>query len=124
MRKKLIHRKSIQFQLILKCFEFRVPARDELGRVGSGLKYCKLNSAVHNSQLVTRNTQRKNEPSYLRRRNRSMDRRILSCIREIASASSPISSLDLVSISIPRSPMLIRSATSVKDLILPVSRWP
>ena len=28
----------------------------------SGLKYCKLTSAVHVSQLVTRNTQRKNEP--------------------------------------------------------------
>ena len=29
----------------------------------SGLKYCKLNSAVHDSQLVTRNTQQKNEPN-------------------------------------------------------------
>ena len=39
----------------LKRFEFRVP--------GYGLKYCKLNSAVQDPQLVTRNTQRKNEPS-------------------------------------------------------------
>ena len=47
----------------LNRFEFRVPARDELGRVGYGLKYCKLNAAVHDSQLGTRNTQRKNEPN-------------------------------------------------------------
>ncbi len=39
----------------LKYFEFRVSR--------SGLKYCKLNSAVHDPQLVTRNTQRKNEPN-------------------------------------------------------------
>ena len=37
----------------LKRFEFRVP--------GYGFKYCKINSAVHDSQLATRNTQRKNE---------------------------------------------------------------
>ncbi len=37
----------------LKRFEFRVP--------GYGLKYCKLNSEVHDSQLVTRNTQQKNK---------------------------------------------------------------
>jgi hypothetical protein len=36
-------------------FEFRVP--------GYGLRYCKLNSAVHDSQLATRNSQRKNEPN-------------------------------------------------------------
>jgi hypothetical protein len=51
--------------LKLKRFEFRVPAHDEpigrelradgLGRVGYGLKYCKLNAAAHDSQLVTRN---------------------------------------------------------------------
>ena len=38
-----------------KHFEFRVP--------GSGLKYCKISSAVHDPQLATRNTQRKNEPN-------------------------------------------------------------
>jgi len=38
-----------------KRFEFRVPARDELGRVGYGLKYCKRNAAVQNAQLVIRN---------------------------------------------------------------------
>jgi hypothetical protein len=35
----------------LKRFEFRVP--------GYGLKHCGLTSAVHDRQLVTRNTQRK-----------------------------------------------------------------
>ena len=42
-------------QLIFKRFEFRV--------AGYGLKYCELNAAVHDSQPVTRNTQRKNEAS-------------------------------------------------------------
>jgi hypothetical protein len=31
----------------------------------SGLKYCKLTSAVHNSQRVTLNTQRNNKPNAL-----------------------------------------------------------
>jgi hypothetical protein len=41
-----------QYQLILKCFGFRVS--------GSELKHRRLNAAVHNSQLATRNTQRLN----------------------------------------------------------------
>jgi hypothetical protein len=40
-------------QLILKRFELRVASY--------GLKYCELNAAVHDSQRVTRNAQRKNE---------------------------------------------------------------
>jgi len=64
------------------------------------------------------------ERSYRRRRNRSMESLMLSCIRPMASARSPISSFEVTGISASISPTLICSATEVSFLILLVSRVP
>lgn len=60
---------------------------------------------------------------YLRSRNRFTARRTLACIRFMALANSPISSLDWIpTISASKSPTLIRSVTSVKYFIFPARR--
>jgi hypothetical protein len=56
----LLRRSSFGYEgrigvLKMKGFELRVP--------GCGSKDCRQNSAVRDPQLVTRNTQRKNEPN-------------------------------------------------------------